>query len=361
MTKTARKHSKTSWKKFQSDGQQKKRLYLGLIVLGVIVITVLLGKVLSFVGALGQPFSPDGESTGRSHLWNFISPINLIIKSDKVSLLSYNPSSKSLTIVKIPDETYLQASLGYGKWPARSIYQLGQTEGKKIGAELLKLTITETMGVPIDGYLVFQGDSSNKGVDAIVEDLRSSPFTTLGMISDIKTDLSLWELLRLIMEVRGVRFDKIDNKDLSQSQTTSWTLLSDGRRALEINQSLLDKELGSYLIDESLSLEGISVAIYNSTDHPKLAEKAARVVTNMGGRVVLTSVIKPRLEDSVIIGSSSYSYTRLGKIFAPNCFKKSCKDQIAKISEENNSLKTLPETQLTIILGEDYYKKYNNL
>jgi len=121
------------------------------------------------------------------------------------------------------------------------------------------------------------------------------------------------------------------------------------------------ENLGKWREVDKILTSGIREITAKGEDHPKLAEKAARVVTNMGGRVVLTSVIKPRLEDSVIIGSSSYSYTRLGKIFAPNCFKKSCKDQIAKISEENNSLKTLPETQLTIILGEDYYKKYNNL
>jgi hypothetical protein len=356
MTRTAKKR-KTSWKNYQSDGQKKKSLYLGVFALGLIISLVLLGKLLSFVGALGQPFAPDGEGERRQYLWNFNSPISVVVKAKEVSVLSFNPTSESLTVVKIPDETYVQAAMGYGRWPVRSIYELGQSE-KSIGADLLKRTFQSTLGMPLDGYLIFKDNAGEKGVDQIIEDLRSSPFNTIGLLSQIKTDLSLYELIKMMMDIRGVRFDKVNTLDLAQSQTTSWILLSDGRRALELNHSLLDKTLAPLIEDGQISQEGVSIAIYNSTDHPGLAEKASRMITNMGGRVVLTSVTEPSLEKSVIIGAPNYTYTRLEQVFAPNCLKKGCKSTVKKLLEENETLKASSErAQITIILGEDYFKQ----
>lgn len=368
MVKTARRKTK-SWKRYQSDTQKRKSLYLGLLVLGVIISVVLIGKFLSFVGALGQPFSPDGTFTKRDYLWNGNSPINVVVKSSQLGIISFNPASESLTVIKVPDEVMIPTALGYGRWPARSIYDLGQSEDN-IGAQLLKLTFSSAIGAPIDGYIIFKGETGEKGVDTIIEDLRASPVSMLSILGGIKTDLSLMEVIRLMNEIRGVRFDKVNTLDLAQSQNTSWILLSDGSRALEINYSLLDKTVSPYLEDESLSLEGVSVAVYNSTEHPGLAEKASRMIANMGGRVVLTSVIEPSQDKSVIIGSPSYSYTRLGQIFAPNCLKaksmlslfnsSGCEEAVEKLKSENSFLDTAADSaQVTIVLGEDYYNLYN--
>lgn len=354
MVKTAKRTTRP-WKRYQSDTQKKKSLYLGVLVLGLIIVLVVAGKMLSLFGALGQPFAPDGEGDKRQYVWNFDSPITVVAKSKDISIINFNPATESLTIVKIPDETYVQAELGYGRWPVRSIYELGQSEEKLIGAALLKKTFQSTLGMPLDGYLIFKGESGEQNIDKIIEDIRGSPINNVSLLSQIKTDLGLYELIKLMMETRGVRFDKVNTLDLSQSQTTSWILLSDGRRALELNHSLLDKTLAPLIEDATISLEGVSIAVYNSTEHPGLAEKASRMITNMGGRVVLTSGTSLPLESSVIIGPKSYTYTRLGQIFAPQCLKKGCTDSIKKLLEENQTIKASVERdQITIILGEDY-------
>lgn len=356
--KTALK--KINWKKFQTDSQKKKRLLLGLLVLGLIIILVLLGKLLGFVGALGQPFAPDSKISTRDYLWDSDAPVNIVVKSDQISLISYQPKSNSLAVIKIPNETYLNVPLNYGRWSARSIYSLGQSDDIQSGANLLKLTMESTFAVPIDGYLLFDDQTQ---IDKILDDIRSSPFGFLNYLPGSKTDLSLWEYLRLIWELKNVRFDRITNIDLSQNESTNWVVLPDGRRVLEVDQRSLDKNTAALILDEEIEQENVNLVILNSTKHQGLAEKAARMISNLGGRVVEIGTIEESLSETLVIGDkSSYTFNRLESFFAPRCLKKNILVMVlgSSCDSEVKQFIQAQQSQITIVLGEDYYLRFNN-
>lgn len=349
------------WRKYQKSKQSRHTLTLGILILVVLATLILTGKLLNFVRSLNNP---DSKSTffDKAYHWDGASTINLVAKSDNIYILSFNPLEKSVTIVQIPDETYLDLPLGFGRWPTRSIYNLGQGENPPIGAALLEGTITSVFGIPVDGYLI-SPQTAKISFEEVIGNLRKNPLAGFSFVRKYKTNLDALEMTKLWWGIRGVRSDKIKVLDLGQSQITDWILLSDGSRALGINQLKLDQYIQDQLKDSKVDGEGLSIGIFNATNYPGLAEKAGRIVTNMGGRVTFTTNMKVHLDKSLVLGNNSYTVNRLAQIFAPQCQSPKGLAGIFKKSSTcvlNNSNVDFTRANINIILGEDYFIRYNN-
>ncbi len=352
-------HKSSSWRKYQNTSVSHKRMKWAVAFLLGVAAFVLFGKILSGIALLGQPQTKEYTSfTTKNYTWGGTSTINLVVNTDQVYAVSFNPENEEVTILKIPGDTYLETARNFGKWPTRSIYQLGQAEKTPIGAQLLKETVEATLGVPIDGYLSFQGSLQNSSLDEVVKGLRKNPFEVISFIRQSQSDLSTWELYKLVWGLRNVRADKVADVDLGQSLITTSLLMPDGSRALGIDQTRLDQLIQKEFEDTHLSYQGLSVALYNATEKSGLAEKASRVILNMGGRVTLTSTSKQKYAESRIVGNESYSKTRLAQVFAPHCLskgsflsKKPCQEALGDDIETNRA-------DIIIILGEDYLKRH---
>lgn len=371
--KSSSSNSRVNWRKYQGQARASKRVALGVGVLVILLLLVGLSKIIGFIGGLNKPYSPDTKYGTKQYYWDGTSTINLIIKSDKLALVSFNPVDKTATILKISDETYLNVPYGFGQWPARSIYDLGQSENPPIGAKLLKTTISQAFGAPVDGYLILPKEDFSLSSEKTIEKLRQNPLSYFSILKGGKTDLSFMELWGFVWGIRGVRFDKVKAIDLAQSNITSWMLLADGSRVLDLDQPRLDQLIQSQMEDSRMGSEALSVGIFNSTSHPGLAERAARLVTNMGGRVVLTSNTQDHLANSIVFGKPSYTKVRLEQIFAPSClsgtglFGLSKGDKCAKIPCRNggnqvgarcapgNLDSEFSRADVNIILGEGYF------
>lgn len=344
---------KSKRRTLQHDNRSPKRIRWALLALGLLLILIALGKLISFVGSLNDPYNPDGKVISKGYTWDGKSTINVIVKSDKLHLLSFSPENQSLTILQIPDETYLNLPYEYGKWPARSIYELGQAEKEPAGADLLKSSAQFAFGVPVDGYVILQGKMAEKPLSEVIDNLRTNLLGGLSLVGNSKTDLNLGEYLSLLWSIKKVRFDKINKIDLSQSQITKWLLLPDGSRVLDIDQYKLDQFMQKNFEDGKLAGEGLTVAIFNSTDYPGLAEKASRIVINMGGRVILINNFQTQLTGSVVLGKDSYTKLRLAEVFAPYCRGKEDKRCELQIEE-----KVFERADINIVLGKDFSEKF---
>lgn len=324
--------------------------------LGVAALAFLLGLII--FSKIGNLFGPGSDLSSKNYTWGGKSTLNLVVKSDNIYVASYNPQDSSFTILKVPDEIYANLPLGFGRWPMRSVYGLGQAEKNPIGARLLKDTAGMLFGVPVDGYILTSGN-----FETMSENARKNPFSIIGAIRGSKTDLNILESVRFWWGVRGVRFDRLKIADLENSDLTSWSLLPDGSRGLELDGLKLDQFIQSRFEDFKLKDEGIGIGILNATDHPGLAEKAARAVTNIGGRVILTGNLEERQQKSFILGKNGYTQTRLSQVFAPACIQTSLPLGLFRSggctlqSESFN----FSRADVTIVLGEDYFLRYNSL
>lgn len=342
---------KVSWKKYQHQNKSQRKINLGLYALLLIISLVALGKLITFITGLNQPLTPEVAGMAKSYSWDGHSTLNLVVKSQELFVLSFNPQAKTLNVIRIPDDTYFEVPFNFGRWPARSIYDLGQAEKPPLGSALLKATVTASFGLPVDGYLVPLGSSAQLPAEGVLEKLRKEPLAGLQLLRYSRSDLSFLEMMHFWWEIRGVRNDKVKVTNLGESAITKSLLLADGSRVLGIDSLRLDQFLSDQIHDARLEEDDLTIGIYNATDHPQLAEKAARMVTNLGGRVIFTSNASLLRQDSLVLGRASYTGIRLAQVFAPFCLKDPC------ISPEGDPLISSSRAEINIVLGEDFFLK----
>lgn len=316
-----------SWKVVQSKKSKFKKTKLALSVLALVVALILLSQVVRLSQTLFSPWKSDTKSE-RQYNWNGEFNINLLVRGTSISLVSYNPKQGKITIINIPDETYLDVPNGFGKWQLRSIYNLG-------GYRLLRISLTDFFGIPIDGFV-----ETNQLRDL----LQKNPISALGLLPGLKTDLTLWELLRLKMSLVSVRFDKIRELNLESLNVGDKVSLLDNSQVFVADSAKLDSVL-SDLKDPNLVSEGKTIAIFNATDHPQLAQKATRLISNLGGHVIIVSNAKGRLKTTLVTGEKSATLTRLQQIFDTN----------VNISPEDENLES-SRAEINLFLGEDYFR-----
>lgn len=327
-------HHKDGWKDIQSKARIKKRTKLALLILALVGSLVIISWLVHLTKNLFSPWKLSTNSQ-RNYIWNGEFNINLLIRTNSVSLFSYNPKDRKVVIVNIPDETYLEVPSGFGKWQLRAIYDLG-------GDQLLKKTLVEFFAIPIDGFLDFGGSFKTRSASELLDSLKKNPFSGFELLSNLQTDLTLWELIRLQAGISSVRFDKIRELNLSKLNVLDKENLLDGTQVYISDPVRLDSIL-SDLVDPAISLEHKTIAVLNATNRSQLAQKAARLITNLGGNVIITSNAQKTLKKSQLIGEQSKTLKRLQQIFDLD-------DKISTKDEDSESLRA----QINLLLGEDY-------
>lgn len=338
-TKSAQK---SSWKSAQHGKKVKQKTKLALLVLTLIIFIFLVGQVFRIGSSLFQPTSSDMPK--KEYSWDFRSNINLAVKGSEIEVMSYNPHESSVTIVKIPQETYLVATGGLGNWQLRAIYDLG-------GSAILRSSLSLFLGIPIDGFL------ESPDVTSLI---RANPLQMISSLSSLKTDLTPIELTRLLWGLRGIRFDKVQTIDLISENILENFYLADGTRVYIADPAQIDV-ISSHFVESKIVSERYSIAIFNTTPKQGLAAKASRVITNIGGDVIVTSQAEQGTKTSFVYVSeaqgelkNSYTYRRLKNIFGESSGS-GCTDR-PNCSIIPTEVKD-SRAQINVVLGEDYIKR----
>lgn len=296
------------WKTVQKRSKIKKKTKLAILALGFLLTLLLLSQIFQFWKLLNRPHSLLKDS--KNYTWDGEFNLNFVVWGGGVSLVSYNPKEREVTIINIPDETYMEVPFGFGEWQARSIYELGQGS-ERGGANLLKKSVSSLFGIPVDGF------SSENLVD-----------TPITKIPSIRTDLTLWELIRLKGSLLQIRFDKIKRFDLEEFMVLETALFK----------------------EQEIVSEQLSVAVFNATDKPYAAQKAKKLIENLGGSVIVTANAPLKLSKSYAEGQESKTLKRLTQIFDLGCSKDPKCDKIPK----NEMGAVSQRAQIILVLGEDF-------
>lgn len=288
------------------------------MVLGLVVVILLVSQAFKFAHMM----------FGQTSNWNGDSNINLVLKSDSLKLISYNPKDQKITVVGIPEKLYFEVPKGMGNWQAGSVFKLG-------GGELLQESIASFFGIPILGFLE----------NVSLEDLTDkNPFSIVALLPKVKTNLTPFELMRLKTSLSSVRFDKVASLNLEEMGLLDPEKLADGTEVLTSDPVRLDS-LSDRFTDPEIKLERKTIAIFNATVHPGIAQKAARLISNIGGEVIIISNSEIKIEKTQILGEESKTLGILEQIFDSS-------DTIQSNLEEIVS----PRAQINLFLGEDYFQ-----
>lgn len=339
---------KKDWKENKKNIKSSKNIKLGITVLSFIVVLIILGQILNFIKVLINPLSFDLQR----EVWKGEFNINVVIQSDSIYLLNFNPHQEEATVVSIPDETYLDVPQGFSKERIESIFSLGEYSKKGLGVSILKSAVVSLLNLPIDGFILFENDSSQNQLIQIIEQVRQNPFSGISLIGDIKSDMTPLELIRLKVGLWKVRFDKIRYVDLLERGVFDTLNLADGTTVLVADQVKLETVLTDFL-DPKIREENLSVAVFNATDYPLLALKAKKMIISLGANVIIVSNSPQKLKNTYILGMESNTLKRLNQIFLPQKNNLGC----AEDKCDNIDLNQISSrAQINIFLGEDFAK-----
>ncbi len=233
--------------------------------------------------------------------WEGKSRLTVIFITQPVIVASFNPADQSLTAISLPSDTYVEASHGYGQYRLGKVYDVGNLDQR--GGEVLKSTVRELLGIPIDGYIDLQKLNFGK-----TDNLTSSEFISrrqqiLGWLTFLgalekksKTDLKAGDLWRFYASVQAVKAGKITFVNLAKAQVLVPQTLPDGTNILAADQVRLDGLLTDLFREDNIASENFKIAVLNSTNTSGLGDRAARIINNMGIQVVSVGNFQPQLE-----------------------------------------------------------------
>ncbi len=319
------KKKEPRWQREQKQRKKYKSRQVIGFVLFIIFIILLLGIGWRVYGDL------------KNSVWDGENRLNLVLNIKPISLVSFDPGSQTISFLTIPDGTYIEATGDYGPYRIEKIYSLGKLEGK--GIEFLADSLETFFGLPIDGWIDAEGNWQERGgAKQLLLGLIG-----LGVKEKSLTNLSRWDLARLWLMVNRTRAHKIEAVDLGETTVAEEFNLPDGTQARKIENQRISRIISNLFTDYRFREEGLAIAIMNASDKPGLANKAANLVSNIGGRLVEVGDWPEKLENCLIKTTPSarktYTSKKLVNVF--DCHvevgleKESRWDLLIILAEEN--------------------------
>lgn len=292
-----RPRQSSSWRRLKTQFKLKKffrRVALALTVILAVALTLGTIYVWKF---FTEPFASASSTFQNKISWDGETPFNLLLEDANLSILTFNPTQKTFTIINLPSSSE------------------GLAEDKdKI--DRLARKVTNDLGIPINGYVLADGQGlaelggifpQAKGVKDLfnLSNVPRLPAVWGVIRKHFTTTLDLSEIFRALFYLILVRADRID------TLTVSPELLSD--------QEKLDHKLSPFLRDEKIVAEHLKIQVLNGSGKPGVAASATRLIRNIGGEVIRmdnferTDLVKGYL---LLDSSGSYTARRLAQIFS---------------------------------------------
>lgn len=254
-----------------------------------------------------------GKTIKNSPFW-YLGRINFALLGNQ-SVLIFSFEGREARLLKFSPQEKINLPRGFGEYELGKIYLLGELE--KRGGQLALEAFQNSLNFPVTGFF-YQDDLKMENYDF---PLGFKKIVGQAIRKKIKTNFCLADLLLLYFRTKKISpllYKVFEYKD----------------------------GVGDFFKDEQVRREALAVEILNGTSHQGLAQKAADLWENLGGRVIRVADYNDQLAKSLLIikgqANKSYSYKIIENFFKPD---------IRELPGEENRI------DMTLILGEDYWKK----
>lgn len=164
----------------------------------------------------------------------------------------------------------------------------------------IDVPLNQFLAIPIDGFV--EGDSLeiNQKVDSIFPKMIFN-------YKKLNTNLTIVDLIKLFIFTKSLSEGEIDERSISRD------LIAED----------IDSLARRLFNDELIEKEGKKIQIINSTDVSGLGNRLARLITNMGGDVIIVATGNNPQKSSEIsyIDNKNYTVERLSKVLGFNTAK----------------------------------------
>lgn len=235
-----------------------------------------------------------------------IAGISLIFKIIAVAAASRFDDSKRFTLAIANNRNIEVMSLSSDPKNV-TVFQLNNLMPPAEAGRFLK--------IPIDGFISFDLLDLNQKVDSLFAKAIFS-------YKNLKTNLTIIDLLKLAMSARTIPESAINV-----------------RKVGDISGSISEMNLSYLVSDILIEKDHQTIQIVNATDVSGLGNRLARLITNMGGNVIIVATENSHQKKSAIlyIDKKTYTIERLQKVLGFEAIRKA-----------DNAI-----SDITIIIGED--------
>lgn len=330
------------------------RFFLTLIIFCLAVFLVI-GAVLRAATLKNYLFKPLSPLIAKNLKFSGSEKITVAIVGNPVVLVSFDQKEPSLSILEIPADVYGEVLPSYGFYPLSSAFGLGQLENPPNGPKVFLTTVSSFFGGPVDFYVqvksmpdislnkeqVLMWQREIKGLNAAVYGVKSLNWIP----ENVSTNLTLFDLYRLLWKVGNIRSDKINYYQAGTDLLEDLTL-ADGKRVKTINQAKLGELSKIIFEDREVLAEKLSVEILNASAEPGLSTKIGQILGAAGIDVAFAGNADNRSPHSALqvseAGKDSQTVHKISRFF-------NLKPTVQKESKLFD---------VTLILGEDLAKEF---
>ncbi|MCL4338175.1 LytR C-terminal domain-containing protein [Patescibacteria group bacterium] len=301
-------------------------------------------------------------SLNNLNKWDGSNRLTVVLNSDPMAVFTIDPVKRQAYIAVIPEETMLYVPYGYGEYKASSVYKLGELDKKRPAGVLLERSVENSFDILIDGYIATKGVSfpfpikSSKDIAAYKSKYFSFlklPGIALGVFTGantLDTNLTKMDLMRLYLSIASLRSDQIRLVNLGDRSVLRDDKLPDGTSVKVIDTDILASVIQDNFQDQAIRTENVTLEIVNASGQNQLAGQFGKILRNIGANVLVTTTAQNDVSFACVIYftkdslKTSYIVTKLKKRYG------------CKISEIGNSSDMSNQTDIQVVLGEDFVK-----
>lgn len=327
-------------KSFQSRKKKGKKDNFPRLRVSYIAKLLLALVIIGFL-AIGFWFYSQREWDSEERITVVIQVESYEAYEAQVFVFSYLPSQNTISLVSLPSDLKIEAVGDFGYWRVSSLFDLGNLEGD--GGELLVRSVSRYLGTEIEGWikskevLLIDSSSVRKNLKRLIQQ---------SFIGSANSNLSLWDRLALFVSIGKVNSSGLKFIDLSNKSFLYSDPQPDGSSLLLSNPDELDNISVQLFGEPKFIEEGLSVAVFNGTNHSGLGNRVGRLLQNMEVEVVAVADNKELIDETKILAASeevagSFTVEKLVKLVNAN----------SVVVEDTSS----ERAEVILVLGEDYW------
>ncbi len=234
-----------------------------------------------------------------------VGTLRFVIAGQPVVVVAIDTNTKQLVVVSIPSDVIIEATGGYGRYALGSLWHITDVDKRP---EAFVQSVEETVGIPIMWHVGMQREGGRSiGADpkqTVVALLQPSSLFRL-ILRSIASNLPaaiifrLWQMFPTGVYPQDIRYVDIGSMDIFDQ-----VVLPDGTVTRSVNTDALDTRLSTLFVDDEIRLEALRITIVNTTDVPRLGQRVARTLGNIGAYVIAIENDRPQINRCRITGTA---------------------------------------------------------
>ena len=229
-------------------------------------------------------------------------------ESGDVFIYTISPITPAIIVVKVPQDTEVDVSRGFGKLKIKNLWKLSKNE--KIGGLLLQETLTKSFKIPVEAFV------HEKGVGLLSTNL----LTRLSILfSGFETNLTTGDKLRLFFY--GFRVSRENRTVIDLGQYSAFLVkskLKDGNEGYIISEDNLPPKLIGIYTDPVISRQNLNAVVKSSGNLKIKARILGKVLEILGPKLAsFSDIVNDDLEEKscIVLAKDSYTRKKIARVF----------------------------------------------